>query len=122
MKRVALVAAKRTPVGTFGGMFTKTDAIRLGEVSLRAAIDQAGISADQIDEVIYGNILSAGLGPNVARQVTIKAGLPETTPAFSVNKLCGSGLKSVVLGMQAIFSGDARIIAAGGTENMSQRP
>ena len=122
MKRVALVAAKRTPVGTFGGMFTKTDAIRLGEVSLRAAIDQAGISADQIDEVIYGNILSAGLGPNVARQVTIKAGLPETTPAFSVNKLCGSGLKSVVLGMQAIFSGDARIIAAGGTENMSQSP
>ncbi|MFW6261225.1 MAG: acetyl-CoA C-acetyltransferase [Spirochaetota bacterium] len=122
MERVAIVAAKRTAIGTFGGMFTNVSAVDLGIAAVAAALEQAGLTPADLDEVIAGNILSAGLGQNVARQVGIGAGTPYEVPAYTVNKLCGSGLKAVDLGVGTIKLGDARIIAAGGTENMTQAP
>ena len=122
MERVAIVAARRTAIGTFGGMFTTVDAVKLGIAAVSAALEDAGLSPADLDEVIAGNILSAGLGQNVARQVGIGAGTPHEVPAYTVNKLCGSGLKAVDLGVGTIKLGDASIIAAGGTENMTQAP
>ncbi len=122
MRDVAIVAAGRTPVGDFGGAFAGFSAANLGSTALKGTLERAGIEADRLDEVIVGNILSAGLGQNVARQIAIHAGCPQTTPAYAINKLCGSGLKSVTLAAQSIMLGEAEVIAAGGTENMSMTP
>lgn len=119
---VYLAGAVRTPIGTFCGMLENVPAPVLGSAAAKAAISRAGIPPDQIDEVIFGNVVSAGLGQNVARQVAIGAGLNPSIPATSVNKVCGSGLKSVMLAAQAIQCGDASVILAGGTENMSRAP
>lgn len=122
MEKVAIVAAKRTPVGTFGGMFTQVSAVELGIVALRSVLEEAGVKPEQIEEVIVGNILSSGLGQNIARQISIGAGIPCEVGAYGVNKLCGSGLKTVGLGATEIMMDNAEIIAAGGTENMTQAP
>jgi acetyl-CoA C-acetyltransferase len=122
MREVVIVGAARTAVGSFGGVFKDVSAVDLGAVAAKEAIKRAGISPDIIDEVLIGNILSAGLGQNVARQVAIYSGLPEETPALTINKLCGSGLRTVTMGAQFIALGDADVILAGGIENMSQAP
>ncbi|TVQ23859.1 MAG: acetyl-CoA C-acetyltransferase [Spirochaetaceae bacterium] len=122
MKDVIIAAATRTAVGSFGGSLAGTDAVQLGTTALTGALNAAGLNAEQLDEVIVGNILSTNLGQNLARQVAVNSGCPHRVPAYTVNKLCGSGLKSVVLGVQAIQLGDARVIAAGGSENMTMTP
>jgi len=122
MREVVIVGAKRTAIGSFGGVFKDVSAVELGAVAAKAALEQAGIKADQVDETIVGCILQAGLGQGVGRQVAIKAGVPVEKPAYAVNKLCGSGMKAVVLGAQSIMLGDAEVILAGGVENMSQAP
>ncbi|WHX65996.1 acetyl-CoA C-acetyltransferase [Peribacillus frigoritolerans] len=122
MREVVIVGAARTPVGAFGGSLANVSAVDLGVVAAKEAIKRANISADMIDEVLVGNILSAGLGQNVARQVAIHAGIPETTPAMAINKLCGSGLRTVIMGAQFISLGDADVILAGGIESMSNAP
>jgi acetyl-CoA C-acetyltransferase len=122
MREVAIVGAARTPIGSFGGSLALTPAVDLGVTAAKEAIRRAGISANLVDEVLIGNVLSSGLGQNVARQVGIYAGIPESTPAITVNMVCGSGLRTVILGTQMIALGDADVILAGGTESMSQAP
>lgn len=122
MKKVAIVAATRSAIGSFGGSLSDMPIADLGALIAQSALKISGLAADQIDEVIFGNVLSAGQGQNIARQIAIKAGLPETTSAFSVNKVCGSGLKSVLLAAQSILLGDQDIVLAGGIEIMSQAP
>lgn len=122
LREVFIVGAKRTAIGTFGGTLQDTPAVDLGVAALNAAISQANISKDNIDEVILGNVLQAGQGMNPARQVSIKAGLPVSVNSFTVNKVCGSGMKSVILATQSILLSDAEIIAAGGIENMDMAP
>lgn len=122
LNKVVIVDALRSPIGSFGGVFEGVSAIELGKQVLQALLKDKGIAADAIDEVIIGNVLGAGLGQNIARQIAIQAGLDNTTSAFTVNKVCGSGLKSILLGAQAIQLGEAEIVIAGGTENMSQAP
>jgi len=119
---VVLAGAVRTAIGTFGGSFVDTPATQLGATVIAEALRRAGIQPDQVDEVIMGNVLSAGLGMNPARQASIAAGLPDTVPATSVNKVCGSGLKTVALAAQAIMLGDADVVVAGGMESMSGAP
>ncbi|KDE38063.1 beta-ketoadipyl CoA thiolase [Kosakonia radicincitans UMEnt01/12] len=119
MKDVVIVSAARTPIGCFGGVLKELSAIRLGEYAVSAAIARAGIKPDDVDEVIMGNVLGAGLGQNVARQVAISVGIPFEKSSFNVSKVCGSGLKAVILGAQAIALGDADVVVAGGTESMS---
>ncbi|MCV9888580.1 acetyl-CoA C-acetyltransferase [Metabacillus halosaccharovorans] len=119
---VVIVSALRTPIGQFGGSLKNISAVQLGSHVIKAVIEKVGISGDQIDEVIMGNVLQAGLGQNPARQSAIHAGLPEHVSAFTLNKVCGSGLKAVHLATQAILTGDTEIIVAGGMENMSQAP
>jgi len=121
-KDVYLGGGVRTAIGAFGGAFEQAPAVVLGSAVVRAALGRAGVSPDQVDEVIFGNVVSAGLGQNVARQVAIGAGLSPTIGATTVNKVCGSGLKAVMLAAQAIQCGDASTIVAGGTENMSRAP
>lgn len=120
MRNVVIVSAVRTAIGSFGGAFKDVTAVELGTAVVKEAISRANIQASQVDELIFGNVLQAGLGQNVARQVSIHAGLPIEVSSFTVNKVCGSGLKTVALAVQAISNGDAEIIVAGGTENMSQ--
>lgn len=122
MKEAVIVEALRTPIGTFGGKLKDISAITLAEILVKEALEKNRINPNVIDEVIIGNVLSAGLGQNVARQVAINSGIPDSVPSFTVNKLCGSGLKAVSLAAQSIFSGDNDIVIAGGTENMSQAP
>lgn len=122
MTEVVIVSAKRTAVGKFGGAFKNISPVELGQVAVRGALADANLDANLVDEVILGNVLGAGQGQNVARQVSIAAGIPETVPAFTINKVCGSGLKSVVLAAQSILAGDNDIVVAGGTENMSMAP
>src|SRR2546423_13484591 len=122
MKEIYLSGGVRTAIGSFGGAFEHTTAPKLGSETLRGALSRAGVSPDQVDEVIFGNVVSAGLGQNVARQVAIGAGLSPTVGATTVNKVCGSGLKAVMLAAQAIQCGDASVIIAGGCENMSRAP
>lgn len=122
MTEVVIVSAKRTAVGKFGGAFKTVSPVELGQVAVRGALADANLDANLVDEVILGNVLGAGQGQNVARQVSIAAGIPETVPAFTINKVCGSGLKSVVLAAQSILAGDNDIVVAGGTENMSMAP
>ncbi len=122
MRQVVIVGAKRTAIGSFGGSFKDVSAVELGAVAAKAAMEQAGVSPAQVDEAIVGCILQAGLGQGVGRQVAVKAGIPVEKPAYAINKLCGSGMKAVVLGAQAIMLGDANVVLAGGVENMSQAP
>lgn len=121
-REVVLVGACRTPVGTYGGQLKDTKAVDLGAIVMQEALKRAGITADQVDEVIFGCVLQTAQGQNVTRQSAIKAGIPETVPAFTINKVCGSGLRSVSLAAQIIKAGDADIIMAGGMENMSTAP
>lgn len=122
MKEVVIVSAARTAIGNFGGSLSGFSAVDLGVIAAREAIKRAGIAPAEISEAIIGNILSAGLGQNVARQVSIKAGVPETVPAMAINKLCGSGLRAVSMAAQFIMLGDAEVVLAGGTESMSNAP
>jgi acetyl-CoA C-acetyltransferase len=122
MREVVIVSAARTPIGSFGGSLAALSAVELGTIAAREAIKRAGIDPALIDDVIIGNILSAGLGQNVARQVAVYAGVPETVPAMTINKLCGSGLRAVSMAAQFIMLGDADIILAGGTESMTNAP
>ena len=122
MKEVVIVSAARTAMGNFGGSLASVSAVDLGITAAKGAIERAGIDASLIDEAIVGNVLGAGLGQNIARQVILGAGLPNTTPAFSVNKVCGSGLRTIELAAQIIKAGDADIVLAGGTESMSNAP
>lgn len=122
MREVVIVSAVRTPLGAFGGKFKDVSAVALGTAAVKGALEKAGVKPELVDEVIFGNVLGAGLGQNVARQVSVHAGIPIEVPSFTVNKVCGSGLKAVALAAQAIIAGDADIIVAGGTENMSQAP
>lgn len=119
MKDVVIVSAVRTPVGSFGGKVGQLTGEQLGAVAIKEAIKRANIQPDQVDEVIMGNVLSAAMGQNPARQASIHAGLPIEVPAWTVSKVCGSGLKAVVCAAQAIISGDADVIVAGGMESMS---
>lgn len=122
MKQVVIVSAVRTAIGNFGGSLSKLSATELGTIAAKEAIKRAGINPEIIDETIVGNILSAGLGQNIARQISVNAGIPYTSPSMAINKLCGSGLKSVSLAAQMIMLGDADVILAGGTESMSNAP
>ncbi|GBR75152.1 acetyl-CoA C-acetyltransferase [Acidiphilium acidophilum] len=119
MDDIVIVAAARTPVGSFNGVFANTPAHQLGEVAIRAAIERAGLDANDIDEVILGQVLTAGAGQNPARQAALNAGLPEHTTAFGINQVCGSGLRAVALAAQQIMSGQSGIVLAGGQESMS---
>ncbi len=119
---IVIVAAARTAVGKFGGTLAKVAAPELGATVIKALLERSGLSGEQINEVILGQVLTAGSGQNAARQAVVKAGLPLGVPAFTINKVCGSGLKAVMLGAQAIRDGDSDIIIAGGQENMSAAP
>ncbi len=122
MERAVILSAVRTPIGTFGGSLKDIEAQKLGSIVIREAIKRAGIADSDVDEVIMGCVLQAGLGQNPARQASIYAGLSESIPAFTVNKVCGSGLKSVALAAQAIIAGDRQVVVCGGMENMSRAP
>lgn len=122
MKQAVIVSAVRTPVGSFGKSLKDVPAVQLGVIALKEALRRIDLQPDQVDEVILGNVLQAGLGQNPARQVSINAGLPKEVPAFTINKVCASGLKSVFLAAQAVMTGDAEIVVSGGIENMSAAP
>lgn len=122
MREVFIVGAVRTPIGNFNGALSSFSAVELGAIVIKEVMERAGIPKAEIDEVIFGNVLQAGLGQNPARQAAIKAGVPVEVPAFTVNKVCGSGLEAVNLAAKAILSGDAEIVIAGGMESMSNAP
>ena len=122
MKEVYVVNCCRTAIGSFGGSLKDTPAAEMGAVVIKEALNRAGVKPENVDEVMFGCILTAALGQNPARQVGVKAGLPYSVPAYTVGMVCGSGMKSVIEGARAILSGDADIIVAGGTENMSAAP
>src|SRR3990170_8813417 len=120
--QVFVVSAARTPIGKFGGAFAETPAITLGGIAIRAAVDRAGIPTDAIDEVLMGQVIQGGAGQAPARKAALNAGLHETTSATTINRVCGSGLKAIMLGAAEIRAGDAEIVVAGGMENMNQGP
>ncbi|SMC23146.1 acetyl-CoA C-acetyltransferase [Andreprevotia lacus DSM 23236] len=122
MTDIVIVAAQRTALGNFGGSLAKVAAPELGAIVIKSLLEKSGVSADLVSEVILGNVLTAGLGQNPARQALRRAGLPDSTPALTINQVCGSGLKAVALGLQAILSGESDIVIAGGQENMSATP
>lgn len=122
MREVVIASAVRTALGSFGGTLKDVPAAELGGIVIKEAINRAGIKAELVEEVVMGNVIQAGLGQNVARQATIKAGLPQEVPAMTINKVCGSGLRSVALAAQMIKAGDADVVVAGGMENMSSAP
>jgi len=119
---VYILAAVRTPIGKFGGTLASLTAADMGVVAAKAAVERAGVRPEQVEETIFGNARQAGGGPNVARQISVRAGLPVEVPAYTVNKACASGMKSIALAYQAIVLGDANCILAGGTESMSRVP
>ena len=119
MREVVIVSAARTPIGSFGGSLKGIPTRKLGAIAIKGAIERAGIKPEMVDEVVMGAVLQGGLGQNVARQMTLDAGLPIETPAFTINKVCGSGLRAVELAAQIIKAGDADVVVAGGAENMS---
>src|SRR6201987_2697413 len=119
---IVIVSAARTPVGAFNGAFANLPAHELGKVAIKAALDRAGVEGGRVSEVIMGQILTAGQGQNPARQASIAAAIPVEVPAWGVNQLCGSGLRAVALGYQAILNGDSDIVVAGGQESMSMAP
>lgn len=122
MKRVVIASAARTPIGSFGGALAPLSAVELGVIAVKEAIKRAGIEPSMINEVYFGNVLGAGLGQNVARQVTLGAGIPNEVPALTINIVCGSGLRSVSMAAQLIANGDNDIILCGGTESMTNAP
>ncbi len=122
MREVVIVSAVRTPIGSYGGVFKDVSAVDLGVVAVKEAMKRVNLDPNKVDELIFGNVLQAGLGQNVARQVAVHSGIPVEVPSYTVNKVCGSGLKTVTLAAQAIMCGDSDIVIAGGTENMSQAP
>jgi len=122
MRDIVIVSAVRTPIGSFSGSLAQISAVDLGAIAIKEAIVRAGITPEQVEEVIMGNVIQAGLGQNTARQASIKAGIPQEVPSWTVNKVCGSGIKSIVCAAQAILAGDADIIVAGGMESMSLAP
>src|ERR1700733_696351 len=119
---VVIVSATRTPVGAFNGAFATVPAHELGKTAIKGALERAGVEAPRVSEVIMGQILTAGEGQNPARQASIAAGIPVESPAWAVNQLCGSGLRTVALGYQGILNGDSDIVVAGGQESMSMAP
>lgn len=122
MTDIVITGAKRTPVGSFLGAFAATPAHELGRIAIEAALAQAGVAASDVDEVVLGQVLTAGQGQNPARQAAINAGIPKEATAFGINQVCGSGLRAVALAAQSIRCGDARIVVAGGQESMSLSP
>jgi acetyl-CoA C-acetyltransferase len=122
VEEAVIVGALRTPVGTFGGQFKEVPATELGAHAARAVLERTGVSPDQVDEVLLGCVLQAGLGQNPARQVAIAAGIPKEIPSTTINMLCGSGLKSVAIAAQMIRAGDVEVVLAGGMENMTRAP
>lgn len=119
---IVIASAARTAVGSFNGHFANTPAHELGATVISAVLERAGVAANEIDEVILGQVLTAGEGQNPARQAAMKAGIPQEATALGLNQLCGSGLRAVALGMQQILTGDAGIVIAGGQESMSMAP
>src|SRR5271155_3138216 len=119
---VYILSAVRTPIGKFGGSLASMTAADMGVVAAQSAMERAAVCSDQIEETIFGNARQAGGGPNVARQISVRSGVPEEVPAFTVNKACASGMKAIALAYQAILVGDANCILAGGTESMSRVP
>jgi acetyl-CoA C-acetyltransferase len=119
---IVIVSAARTPVGAFNGAFANLPAHELGKAAIQAALERAGVEGGRVSEVIMGQILTAGQGQNPARQASIAAGIPVESPAWGVNQLCGSGLRTVAIGYQAIVNGDSEIVVAGGQESMSMAP
>jgi len=122
MNRVAIVSAKRTAIGSFGGSLKDISAAKIGGELVKQALESINLNPNLVDEIIFGNVLQTGLGQNVARQIAVNAGIPKEKSAFVVNKVCGSGLKSVVLGVQSILLGDNDVVVCGGVENMSAAP
>jgi acetyl-CoA C-acetyltransferase len=122
MRKAVVISAKRSAIGAYGGALKDVSAVELGVHVLKAVLAESGVKPEMVDEVILGNVIGAGLGQNIARQISIHAGIPETVPAFTVNKVCGSGMKTVNLAAAMIALGDADIVIAGGSENMSQIP
>jgi len=122
MTDIVITAAKRTPVGSFLGSFASTPAHELGSIAIKAALEQAGVAPEDVNEVIFGQVLTAAQGQNPVRQAAVKAGIPTSRTAFAINQVCGSGLRSVALAAQAIRTGDASIMIAGGQESMSLSP
>ncbi|MBB5694182.1 acetyl-CoA C-acetyltransferase [Muricoccus pecuniae] len=122
MEDIVIASAARTPVGSFNGAFSSLPAHQLGAIAIKAALERAGVSAEEVDEVILGQVLAAGAGQNPARQASVLAGIPVERTAFGINQLCGSGLRSVALAAQQIATGDASIVLAGGQESMTQAP
>ena len=122
MNRVAIVSAKRTAIGSFGGSLKDISAVKIGGELVKQSLESINLNPNLVDEIIFGNVLQTGLGQNVARQIAVNAGIPKEKSAFVVNKVCGSGLKSVVLGVQSILLGDNDVVVCGGVENMSAAP
>lgn len=122
MEQAVIVSAVRTPVGSFGKSLANIPAVQLGVIALKEALARVGLAPEQVDEVILGNVLQAAQGQNPARQVAVHAGIPHAVPAYTINKVCASGLKSVILAAQAVALGDAEVVVAGGIENMSASP
>ena len=122
MREVVIVSAARTPIGSFGGTLKSTPTVTLGAIAVKEAIKRAGITPEMVEEVVLGCVLQAGLGQNVARQISMAAGIPKEVPSMTINKVCGSGLRSVGLAAQIIKAGDADIVVCGGAESMSMAP
>jgi acetyl-CoA C-acetyltransferase len=122
MSDIVITAAKRTPVGSFLGAFANTPAHELGRIAIEAALAQSGVAPEDVSEVVMGHVLTAGEGQNPARQASMAAGVPKEIPAWSVNQVCGSGLRAVAIASQQVACGDATIVVAGGQENMSMSP
>lgn len=122
MREIVIIDAVRTPIGKFGGSLKDHSAVDLGITVVKGVLKRANIAPEQVDQVIFGNVLQAGLGQNVARQISIKSGIPYSTPAMTVNEVCGSGMKAIMLGRQAIQLEEAEIVVVGGTESMTQAP
>ena len=122
MNRVAIVSAKRTAIGSFGGSLKDVSAVKIGGELVKQSLESINLNPNLVDEIIFGNVLQTGSGQNVARQIAVNAGIPKEKSAFVVNKVCGSGLKSVVLGVQSILLGDNDVVVCGGVENMSAAP
>ena len=122
MKELYVVNCCRTAIGSFGGALKNTPAVDLGAIVIKEALNRAGVKPEQVDEVMFGCILTAAQGQNVARQASIKAGIPYSVPAYTVGMVCGSGMKSMIEGARSILAGDADVVVCGGTENMSAAP
>ena len=122
MQDVYIVSAVRTPIGKFGGSLASMTAVDMGVVAAKSAIERAGIRPENVEETIIGNARQAGGGPNPARQISIRSGVPQEVPAYTVNKACASGMKSIALGCQEIATGNLDCVLAGGTESMSRLP